>query len=295
MNPEYERDVATETESVPAIVPEIPPTVRTAAEIKTFLEQYQHYRITLPKPTDEPTKRINQAFEACCKVASKFAESIRFDLVDPLNKRLKAINDEWQPMVKGFAALAKEVGDSVALYNYEQEQKAVAEQRRLQAAADLEKRRLEQEAETLRQHAEAQRASGNELAALKIESKADRLEMKAETVAPAITDLVPERKTDLGNGHTLSVGKVEKTWALAGWPGEKPLLCISPLLKPLIGDMEKLPPGVQFLLVNSKLDPVCLNASYKAPGAAKFPHPFTEVPKVTSSRLTQRAEKGGER
>lgn len=277
MNSDLEEPTPTTEEPIADLaLPPVPETASDPEEFNRFLTIYKRAAINL-KPSDSLSVRICQAFVATAKVGAKFAESVRKSIVDPLNKQVKDANAVWMPIVQGFEAMAKEVDTRVTLYHYEQEQAAIREQKRLQELADREKLRLEQDAAKARQEAEAKRAAGDEMGALKATTKAENLELKAETVAPAIADTLPERTTDLGNGATLSSGKVKLTWKLIGWDKESKLYADNPLLNGV---------DINWLKRFCVLDPVRLNKAYE--GGEKFPHPFTEAPKVTSSRLTQR-------
>lgn len=272
MNPEYE--VIDEPETMPAVVIEPVPEGTTDPEaFKTFLTQYKTQATALV-PTDPASVRICQAFVMTCKVARKFAESVRTALVGPLNKQVDDYNATWQPIVKGFEAMALEVDRRVTTYNWQKDQEAIAEQRRLQAEADRKKLELEQEQERLRKAAEAERTNGNELTALKLETKADKVALKAETVVTTVVQTEARKALEV-DGMTLTAGKMKKTWNLPGWDGKSKLYVNDPLLKGC---------PLDFLLPCLMVDPVKLNAMYAA--SPTFPKPFCEVPKPTSSRLT---------
>ena len=234
-------------------------------------------------PTDLLTVKRCAALVETCKVASKYADARRTETIAPHKVVVDEANAIWQPIVKGFDAIAR--GKSAELTKWvtderrrdeERQRKALAEAQAQQDALDQKAEQARQAAEQLRQHAlqaetvEEAAMLGKEAA--KLEAKADKHLLAAMAVTP---DIVPQQsKTiDLG-GSKLSTRAPKKTWMLAGYDKAKPLKVTDPKLAALIGNLDALPSGVKFLLAHADLNPVYLNKSF---GVIPFPAPFAEV------------------
>lgn len=349
-------------EEEPLNVPKLP-EVLTDEEVEKILDgpdklkthlQLCMERFTAVKPIDPITMKQYAALVETCAVASRYAESRRTEITVPLNEKLSEANTVWQPIVKGFAALAKTGGailckaiDDAAKEAARIQQKLIddanaerarlaaikkaeedkAEALRLEAqrlideeaarvakveadriaaeekaladeqaladakakgdadAAKLIEEQLEQDAEAERQRladAEFERlAAANAIAnttkqADKAEAKAEMAELKESSV---VTEIAPAQSRTIDTGTaTVGARAPKKKWILAGWDQQgdkyKPLRCIDPLLRDLLGNIDELPKGVQFLLRYSDLNPVYLN---KAFGEVPFPKPFDSV------------------
>lgn len=151
------------------------------------------------------------------------------------------------------------------------------------AAGDRKAAKLAQEALERTQAAEAQKVRDDEAARLaaeedqerlnKLAVKADGKAEKAELAASNVTTTVIQQQSktiDLGTSK-LSTKAPKKVWILPGWDKAKPLRVTDAKLAKLVGDLDKLPEGVRFLLKYSDLNPVHLN---KAFGEVPFPEPF---------------------
>lgn len=313
-------------------------------------------RFVTLRPKDDLTAKQCAALAETCAFASRHAETRRTAITDPLNKMVKDTNLIWQPIVKGFADLARGKGAEVAKFIDDQrkeaerlQQKAIddakAEQDRLDRIAEEERNRAEQlrqeatrlereeqdrlarvetdrlaaeqkikndahavidakrrgdeaatrlaqeqldrakaeeserllNEETARFAAQAEQNRLNKLAS-KAENKSNKAELASENVVPTVVQQV-SRTIDLGSS-TLSTKAPKNIWILAGWDKQKPLRVTDPKLAELVGDLSKLPEGIQFLLKHADLNPVYLNKAY---GVITFPKPFADAPDYGSS------------
>lgn len=242
-------------------------------------------------PKDELSAKRCAALASTCTFASKHAEAQRTAVTDPLNKQVKAVNEVWQPIVKGFDELARMTKASVAKWVDDERKKAQLEQQRLIDEANAKQRELEHKAEEDRKESERLRAEADKALskdeaetlhqqADKLDKKADKAEIKASQV---VTEVAPmQAKTlDLGSS-SLSTKAPKNTWILAAWDKSKPLRLTDPALKAIVGEWSKLPEGVQFLLKHSDLNPVHLNKSF---GVIEFPAPFAVVPDYSGASV----------
>jgi hypothetical protein len=208
---------------------------------------------------------------------------------------VKDTNAIWKPIVDGFALLAKRKGAEVAKYVDDQrkeaerlQQKAIDDAKAKQDELDRKAKELSDEAERLR--AEAAQAVSPEAAA-QLNKQADRAEAKAEQTelkaSQVVTQVVPQmsKTIDLGSSK-LATRAPKNIWMLAGYDKAKPLRLTDPKLADLVGDISKLPDGVQFLLKHADLNPVHLNKSY---GVIPFPAPFADVPDYSGSQVRGKA------
>lgn len=266
--PEVEVEEAPCTEAIDETVL---PTLRQPAEFGNTLHAYRAHAMTLV-PTDATSLAQCAAFVLTCKAAEKYAESKRKSLVDPLNKMVRDHNETWMPIAKGFEQVWRDVDGRLSRYIYAEQQKAILEQQRELARAAQERALLEAQAAKARAVASAAAQLGSVQEAAKAEAKADRLELKAETV---IAEVVPvQAKTlDMG-GATLTAKAPKDDWCLPGWDREMKLYADSPLLDGV--DMAWLR---RFCVV----DPVRLNAAFK--GGEQFPKPFGKTVKFSGSIL----------
>jgi hypothetical protein len=242
-------------------------------------------------PTDELSAKRCAALAATCTFASKHAESQRTTVTDPLNKQVKEQNLIWQPIVKGFEELGKRGKEAVAKWIDDRRKEQEREQKRLLDEAKAKQDALDRKAEEERQEAERLRLEGDKATTIeeaeifyqyadKLEQKAEKTELKA---AQVVTQVAPmQSKTlDLG-GASLSTKAPRNTWLLVGWDKAKSLKVTDPKLAALVGDLSKLPEGVQFLLKHADLNPVYLNKSF---GVIEFPAPFAIVPDYSGSQV----------
>jgi hypothetical protein len=237
-------------------------------------------------PTDEYTLKSCAEFIEQCKLAAKRVEEKRTAQVDPLNKQVKAINEVLIPVRDAFKTLAATVAKKASDFIEDQRLAAQREQQRLIAEANKKKLEEERQAEEARKAAEAARSQGDESTAVEMESKADEAAMAAALTAP-LTVQQPARSVDLGGGSTLSFGNQKPDWTLAGWDKKKPLPVIDqgkpdPRIASLVGDLRKLPEGIQWLLRFCEINPVLLN---KACANEQFPAPFAMTKKAGASSL----------
>jgi hypothetical protein len=274
---------ATETPIVEVLTEEQVVALHDPEALKQQLEVCRTRFVTL-RPIDELTAKQCAALVETCTFAARHAESRRTEIVGPHNKIVKDANLVWQPIVQGFEALSKTKAAEVAKWIDEERKAAQREQQRLIDEAKAKQDELDRKADELRIDAERLRQAGQVEEASKAEAKADKIELKSSQV---VTKVVPaQSKTiDLGSS-TLSTRAPKKTWIRPAWDKQKPLRVIDPTrpnpLTNLIGDISKLPEGVQFILRHSELSPVLLNKSF---GVIKFPAPFAEVDDYSGSSV----------
>lgn len=232
-------------------------------------------------PTDEASLQRCGLFIEQCKLATRDTENKRLRVVEPLNQQVHAINDLYNPVRDVFRELGRVATGHANRYLEEQRKAVEREQQRINALAAAKQAELDRKAAEARAEAERLAQEGNTGKAAKLEAKAAQLEQRAAETLPDQVLTVPST-VEVGTG-TLSFKGPKKTWALAGWDKKKPLPLKDPALAPLLGDISKLPEGVQFLLQHADLNPVRLNATYKGGGA--FPAPFTEIADYSGSVL----------
>lgn len=247
------------------------PTLQQPDQFGQALQGYQAQAGML-LPTDPASVKRCAAFIETCKVASKYAEARRKEIVDPLNKQVKEHNETWMPITKGFDALWREVDGRLSRYIYEQQQLAIAEQQKELARAAQERAAMEKKEAEAKAAAAAAAQAGDQKAAMKAESKAEEFAMKAENVVAEVVAVQP-KTMDLG-GATLTAKAPKKVWSLPGWDKSSKIY----------GDDARLK-GVNpaWLLRFCVLDPVRLNAAYKS--GETFPAPFGEVQEFGGSVL----------
>lgn len=244
------------------------------------IASYQQ-RVEALIPKDDLTVKACGEFVEQCKLAAKRVEEKRLAQVGPLNKQVDEINGSLMPVREAFKAMAKAVTERVNKFLDDRRKAAELEQQRLNAEAAAKQAEIDRKAEETRAKAAEAAAAGDTVTAIKLESKANQLEQKAAEIVPEQAAL-PSNKVELETS-TVSFSGPKKVWSLPGWDKKKPLPVLSPSLAPLVGDVSKLPAGLQFILQHADLNPVRLNATYK--GGTKFPAPFSEVPDYSGSTL----------
>lgn len=232
-------------------------------------------------PKDALTLKICAEFVAECKDTAKRVEEKRVERVKPFNDEVDEINAVRIPVRELFKDMAKIVTTRINQYNHALTLAAELEQQKRNKAAELEQAELDRKAEEARAAAQVASDAGDVKTAIKLESKALQLEQKAAEVVPDQA-MLPSNKIELGE-VTMSFSGPKKIWSLTGWDKKKPLPLLSPELAKLVGDLSKLPAGIQFLLQHADLNPVRLNASYK--GGATFPAPFAIVNDFSGSSM----------
>lgn len=224
------------------------------------------------------------AFVETCKVAQAHAAARRESLVAPLNKQVKAHNAVWMPIEKGFEAAWRKALQTANRFVAERDAAIEAEQRRVAAEAVAAQALIDKQKREAEEAAKAAAEKGDFVAAVELESKAEELRVQAAEIVP---EVVPQasNKVQLESGATLSLGgKGKRIWVLPGWDKKKALPALDEKFAGLIGDITKLPEGVQFLLKVCDVNPVHLNALWKVPGA-KFPKPFADAPDYSKGSL----------
>ncbi|MBF0260250.1 MAG: hypothetical protein HQL97_00255 [Magnetococcales bacterium] len=224
------------------------------------------------------------AFVETCKVAQAHAAKRREGLVGPLNAQVKKHNAVWMPLEKGFDAAWRKALGTANRYIAERDAAIEAEQRRLAAEAAAAQALIDQQQREAEEAAKKAAEEGDFVAAVELESKAEELRVQAAEIVP---EVVPQEsnKVQLDSGATLSLGgKGKRIWVLPGWDKKKALPALDEKFAGLVGDITKLPEGVQFLLSVCDVNPVHLNAKWKAPGA-KFPRPFIDAPDYSKGSL----------
>lgn len=271
-----------------AIVVELPTIPEEGLPEPTAIVRFKE-KTDLFVPKDEISFKSCAHFVAQCKLAAKNLDKQYHDIVDPLNKKRAEAKREYGDPSEAFLELAKQVTIRMEVYAEEVRQAAELEQKRLNDLAEAKRKKLEEQEAELRKQAEVAREAGDEKTAQKLEQKAETTEIKAAEVVPQ-TVALPSTKVDVG-GATLSIGNgstPKKIWSLPGWDKDKPMRVlfqgkVDHRIAGILGDVSKLPEGVQFILQHCDLNPVHLNASYK--GGTVFPKPFAEVPDLGKSRL----------
>jgi hypothetical protein len=279
MNPVFE----IVDEKAPVVVcPEFPPIPEEADEARAgeLLAVYEETVKGLPAIGQHTLAAYADAVDQI-KLAAKNMEAIRKKKVDPLNADLKRINGAYIPFVDKFTAMAKRLSEIPNRWLDEQQRLRDEEQRRINAETERKRIEAEQVAEKAREAERAALEKGDEKEATKQGAKAEQQELRAAEIAPEVVQQV-SKSVDLGGSKVGFAGR-KMVWALTGWDKDKPLDLNSPLLASLIGDVSKLPLGIQFLLKVSQINPTKLNKLY---GIEPFPKPFSEVPDYSGSRRT---------
>lgn len=289
MNLELESPPETAEEQVveEVVLPEILTEEQFEAlhDPKMFLDQIAVIEklITSILPVDELSLKKLAVLGATASNSAKFAELNRVAITAPLNKQVDEANALWMPIVKRGKAFAQSIGAIMAKAIDDARRSAAIAQQKLiddakakQDEIDRKAKEAREESERVRREAESaktiEEAEVLHQQADKLEKKADVLEIKSEQVVVQV--VATQSKTlDLG-ASTFSARAPKKQYLLAGWDKSKPLRLTDPKLSSLVGDIEKLPDGLRFLITHSELNPVLLNKSF---GVIKFPAPFTEV------------------
>jgi hypothetical protein len=251
----------------------------------TVIEVYkQHATGLIPK--DASSRKSCILFAAECKRSHTNLEKMRVELVEPHVKEQKRINKEYGDPRDAFKTLEQLIVGRVQQYDEQIRIAAEREQKRLNDLADQKRRELEAKEAALKAEAEKARAAGDEKAAVKLETKAETVALKAVEVIPETVEL-PSTKTETADG-TMTIGAPKKTWNLPGYDKAKPMRVmergmVDHRIASIIGDINQLPAGVLFLLEHCDLNPVHLNKSYN--GGRAFPKPFSEAPDLGKSRL----------
>jgi hypothetical protein len=248
----------------------------TANDIVVFTNQAAQLAIV-----DEPSLKSAALFVEQCKLAARRVEDKRTAQVKPLNEQVKSINEVLIPVRDAFLNLARRVDERMGKFLEDCRLAAEEKQRQAQAAAAAKQAELDRKAEEERRKAEEATKAGDVKGAVQAEAKAIKFEQKAaETVAQVVPQV--SGSIDLGDSN-LGIKAAKKDWSLVGWDRKRPLPALDALLAPLHGELDKLPEGIRFLLQYSDLNPVRLNAAYKA--GTKFPKPFDEVKVYGGSTL----------
>lgn len=239
-------------------------------------------RVDALVPTDDTTVKQCSEFVEQCKLAARRVEDKRLEKTRPLNKQVDDINLVYAPVRDAFKAMAVAVTVRVNQFIEDRKRAAEMEQRKRIEEAKRKQDELDEKARLAREAAAAAEANGEASKASVLEMKADILEQKAAGVVTMYVEQ-PSSKIEL-ESSTVSFGGAKKIWSLPGWTDrKKPLRVSNPALTKLVGDITKLPPGIQFILQHADLNPVYLNASYK--GGMKFPEPFVEINDYSKSTV----------
>jgi len=181
MNLELEEAEVTTEEKTVAHVPEVMTeeevqALKNPAELIQQLEACKT-RFGSLRPTDSLSVKQCVALIETCAFASRYAESRRTAITEPLNKQVTDANAIWQPIVKGFAEVAKVRGVEVAKFIDDQRKEAARLQQKAINDAKAEQDRLDRIAEEERQ-------------------KAEHLRLEAERAAKAEEDRLAKVETD---------------------------------------------------------------------------------------------------
>jgi hypothetical protein len=141
------------------------------------------------------------------KAGQKRLEDLRTGITKPLNDALKRVNDLFRAPAEKLVAAERTVKRALVAYSDEQDRIRREEERKAQAAADAERRRLQaiadeaarkarEETERLRREAEAAAAAGRAEEAAKLAARATRVEevgaAKSEAFAERAATVVAE-------------------------------------------------------------------------------------------------------
>lgn len=291
MNPSLEMEPEVTEEPIVDVLTE--EQVTTLADPESLKQQLEvvRARLIVLKPADLLSAKRCAALAATCTFASRHAEAQRTAITDPLNKQVKDANLIWQPIVKGFDELGRTVKAAVAKWVDDERKAAEREQQRLIDEAKVKQDELDRKAQAERDEAERLRLEADKATTMeeaevlhqqadKLEKKADKDELKASQVVTTVAPM--QAKTiDLGNS-SLTTKAPKNTWLLSGYDKQKPLKLTDPKLAILLGEIGKLPEGVQFLLRHADLNPVYLNKSF---GVIDFPAPFAVVPDYSGASV----------
>jgi DNA repair exonuclease SbcCD ATPase subunit len=114
-------------------------------------------------------------------------EKNRKELVEPYNKKVKAINDKYKEVTTKLQNGDGHIRQAMSAYYQEQERKRQEEQRKLQAEADEKRRKAEEAARKEAEKVEQYRQEGREEMAQKAEARMETaVEVATTTVAPEV-------------------------------------------------------------------------------------------------------------
>jgi hypothetical protein len=263
----------------PAVVtlPALPEEAPVALVAERYAEALKSF-----KPVDDITLKASADLIAEIKETEKRYESRRVALVKPLNDEVDRINKAYKPGVEALGKLWRGLATMAATFIEDRRREAERKQQEAIAAAAKKRAEEEAKAEAARRAAEEARAKGNEKEAVKLESKAEQAELKAAHATAPVVEPLPAKSVDLG-GANLSFGTFKPTWVCPGWDGKKALWALDDIFKPILGDITKLSPELQWFLAHCEVSPVRLNASVKT--AKSFPSPFTITKKPGATTL----------
>jgi hypothetical protein len=204
-------------------------------------------------------------------------EQIRDGLVRPLNAQVSQINAVLIPVTNSLKRAVATLNYKMVKYRERLAAALAEKQRKLIEDANRKKAEADARAEALRLQAEAARKQGQEQAAIKLEGRAEKAEMQAATITPAVVESVKKTETLL-DGSKVTF-RESKTWALTGYDKSQKLYADNPLL-----DKCDLAFFRQFCIV----DPVRLNSAAKS---GRVPEPFRIV---SESKSQVRQARGDE-
>lgn len=142
--------------------------------------------------TDDASVNVALFLIAKLKEYEKGQDEARRLQTDPLRAQIEEITKPFNERKAKAATERTKLQKRLDAYLDEKERQRQIEQQRLLAEAEAERVRREDEARKAREAAEAARANGNEVAATKLESKAQRHELLAATVAPPVLQAEPK-------------------------------------------------------------------------------------------------------
>ena len=121
----------------------------------------------------------------------------RKEIVDPMNKEVKAVNNEFRPVTDSLKNADTKLGAAMGNYYAECERKREEEQRKRDAEAAEKERKAQEKAEKEMQKAEEYREEGREEMAEKAEARAETAIAAAEEVT---SDIVENTAKQSGHG-----------------------------------------------------------------------------------------------
>ncbi len=136
------------------------------------------------------TEQENENVGAACKEVKKLYNDLEKDrkaLVDPENKRVKAINEHYKTVTSKLQNGERQFKNAMSIFFQAQERKRLEDQRKLEAEAEEIRRKAEEAARKEAEKVEKYREAGREKMAQEAEARMETaVEIVTETVAPEV-------------------------------------------------------------------------------------------------------------
>lgn len=179
--------------------------VTEPTDVARYEQEAQHLL-----PSDEQSERAALLFISKTREAEKSLDKERKAKTDPLNAEIERITGPYRTAIAAFARLRGLVEGKLNQYRIRIANERQEAQRKAIADANAEKARKEATAKAEREAADLARQNGDELVALKHESKAEKAELAAETVAPVVIE--QQAKTAVFDDGSKVTVKTVKDW-----------------------------------------------------------------------------------